>query len=112
MGFMKALAETGVFDELAAVSSVSGGSWFTAQYTFSSSFQDAVNDPKQSAADMYTSWLEKYYDLENPADNNDSVLATIQSDFSWIPDMKEITGFLTAARYTFLHWPAVPVCVA
>lgn len=59
IGFAKALWNASITQELNTISSVSGGSWFTTQYTFSSKFFDAVND--DAPEDLYKDWLEAYY---------------------------------------------------
>jgi len=64
IGFAKALHQQGITQKLSAVSSVSGGTWFSSQYTFSQSFQDAVHS--QQPKDFYTTWLKGYYPIVDP----------------------------------------------
>jgi len=65
IGFAKALYERGITQQLAAVSSVSGGSWFSSQYTFSQDFQDAVHS--EQPRELYIKWLKGYFTIVQPS---------------------------------------------
>jgi hypothetical protein len=63
-GMLRALDEGDYLDKVATISSVSGGSWFNTQFSFSKKFQDAVT--ADGDATSFATWFTTYQDTSLP----------------------------------------------
>jgi len=112
IGFAKALKDTGVMDTMDAMSSVSGGSWFTTQYSFSDKFHNMVNDAEP--AEMYKVWLADYYTVLSPANSSDKTISVFESlcsvifdevdDKSLGQDCASLSSLLTGSLDMHFNW--------
>jgi hypothetical protein len=88
------------------MSSVSGGSWFTTQYTFSKKFFDGVN--QQTPTDFYTQWLEDYYKMltAKAAESQGlSFTSGVNQLLSYMGQMgQQAAGYLTGANVADYDW--------